>query len=473
MSGTSSRSVLALVVATSLLVAGCSGSPRRASEVALKPCTVGQVAARCGQVEVPEDRTHPAGRRIALRVVVVPAQAKEHLADPVFYLAGFGGAATDQVTWATSTFWRLNQTRDLVFVDQRGTGGSRRLTCTGLTEELGMPPDPATVRAAVDRCLASVRPKGDPRHDTTPAFVDDLDHVRQVLGYDRINLYGGSYGVSSGLAFLQRHGDRVRTAVLDSGSLLDVGLWEQTPVHAQQAFDRLAQRCRLDQVCSRSYDPAADLALVVARLRAGPVTVAGSHVDLRAFLSAVVDDYLATPEGVVRLPADLHAAARGDWAAMVAQHRRAAAPESAEVQLQTLTLRCSDAWAAMDADRVRAQRTPFAALMLAQAAWQNSLCAVWPHDPGASGSVTTSVPVVFLNGGVDPVDPPANVAAAVRTMPNAVMVAVPDGGHGNVQRDCFTSEASTFVQFGVRADPQRWTACVAMSEVPGFPRTAR
>jgi pimeloyl-ACP methyl ester carboxylesterase len=467
-----------------VLAAGCTGSPSRSSvpRVKLTPCTVGsQLAALCGTVQVPEDWGEPTSRKLSLRVVVVPARAQEHAPDPLVYLEGWGGAATERATWAASTFWRLNETRDLVFVDQRGTGGSRRQTCSGMTPQPGALVQPAVLRAAVERCLASVRPNGDPRHDTTPAAVDDVDRVRAALGYDRINLYGASYGVSSGLAYLQRHGDRVRTAVLDSGSLLDVRLWEQSGLHAQQAFDRLAQRCAADAGCGRAYRPAADLAAVVARLSAKPekATVSGVpqpvQVDVVAFLSSVVDDYLATPETVVLLPAALHAAARGDWSVMVRQHLKAQGSsrlgEEDVTQLQTLTIRCSDEWAAMDPARITAlaPTSPFTRLMLATASWQNALCAVWPHDTGASGTVSTSVPVVFLSGTVDPADPPANVAAARTTMPQSLLVVAPEIGHGVITRDCMTSEATTFVQFGVRPDAARWAACSAMLTLPSFP----
>lgn len=475
-----SMRVAAMTLAIALVAAGCSGGPSRevVKRVALKACTVGgQLAARCGTVEVPEDWKDPEGRKISLRVVVVPAQTSQRMTDPLVYLEGWGGAATERATWAASTFWRLNQTRDLVFVDQRGTGGSRRLTCTGLGENLAFASDPTGVRTAVDRCLASVRKAGDPRHDTTLAAVDDVDHVRQALGYDRINLYGGSYGVTAELAYLQRHGEHVRAAVLDSGSLLDVRLWEQSGLHSQQAFDRLVRRCARDARCAGAYRPAADLAAIVARLGARPehVAVPGSpavEVDVLSFLSAVIDDYLATPETTVQLPAALRAAARGDWRPMARRHVDAkGAGEDDVTQLQTLTIRCGDAWAAMDPARARAlaPTSAFTRLVVAHAEWQNALCAAWPHDAGASGTVSTSAPVVFLNGTVDPADPPANVAGARATMPQSLVVTAPDIGHGVITRDCITSEATTFLQLGQRPDAARWAACIAALTLPSFP----
>ena len=133
-----------------------------------------------------------------LQVVVLPATATTHPAAALFVLAGwngddlgFGGAVLDDMTWAAQAFRQLNQTMDLVFVEQRGTPGSELQTCPGLEDWLS---SPAAIQAAARRCLASV--SRDPRHDTTTSAVRDLGQVRQALGYHQVNLYGVSYGVT-------------------------------------------------------------------------------------------------------------------------------------------------------------------------------------------------------------------------------------------------------------------------------------
>lgn len=468
------RLFAALAAVVALVAAGCAGTgrpapgqPRLPPETGLSACSVQGLSARCGYVRVPQDWAHPAGAAMRLRVVVLPATAASRPAAPLFYLAGFGSPATApaNLAWAAQNFQQLNQTRDLVFADQRGTPGSWPQTCPGLTATR-----PAVLRAAVRRCLASV--KRDPRHDTTGAAARDLDRVRKALGYRMISLYGISYGVSLGLAYLQRYGAHVRTAVFDSGSLLDVPLWQLTPVHAQQAFDQLARRCAATVACNFRYRPAADLATVTARLRAHPArfTVTGPGgrpetvtVGLLTFLHIVIDYYLASADTAVLLPADLHALAHGQWAEVA--RKRVPAPmlstAAAPTQLQELTIRCGDTWAAMNPARIRAQsrRSAFSSLMAATAAWQQTLCAAWPHDPGVSGTVHAAVPVLFLNGTADPADPPANVAAAPRTMPGALIVSVPGGGHGVAGIGCVLAQVTAFIQAGVPASRAGWPAC--------------
>lgn len=434
---------------------------------------------------MPVDWAHPAGPGMPLRVVVLPATGTSRPAPPLFYLAGyngdsagFGDAVLNGLDWAASAFRQLNQTMDLVFIEQRGTAGSGLQTCPGL-QPASTVLDPAAIRAAARRCLASAR--RDPRHDTTTSAVRDVDQVRQALGYDTINIYGPSYGVTLGLAYLQRYGGHVRTAVLDSGSLLSVPLWQLSSLHYQQAFDRLVRQCAAAPACARSYRPAADLAAILARLHVHPVQVTlpgpgGSDqvvtITPVAFLS-FVSDYLGEAQTAAKLPAILHALAQGQWSQVVARLGLTTASLSGgPIALQAVTIECSDAWAAMNPATVSQQGpSAFAPLVIAQAERLRALCSAWPHDPGVSGTVRSPVPVVFLNGTADPADPPANVAAAAAAMPNALLVPVPGTGHWILANaagsSCLLAAATAFIQAGRPARPAPWNACArAMPREP-------
>jgi pimeloyl-ACP methyl ester carboxylesterase len=484
----------ALTAAVALAAVGCGGTspPPSASpspslpRTTLTACTVDGLAARCGKVWVPQDWAHPDGPAMPLQVVVLPATATGHPAAPLFYLAGyngdnagFGDAVLNGLTWAAQAFQQLNQTMDLVFVEQRGTSGSGLETCPGLQAT-----SPAAISAAVRRCLASA--SRDPRHDTTASAIRDLDQVRQALGYNQINIYGPSYGVTLGLAYLQRYGSYVRTAVLDSGSLLNVPLWQRGAVQDQQVFDQLAARCAATPACARSYHPAADLSAVLAHLNAHPVQVTlsgpgGQHQT--ATITALgalnfVEGYLGEAQTAVQLPALLHAAALGRWSQIVAGLGTTAADlaQPPPTALQAVTIECSDAWAAMNPATVSQQGpSVFTPATTADAARLQALCSAWPHDPGVSGTVRTTVPVVFLNGTADTADPPANVAGATATMPNALLVSVPGTGHFTLANaadpGCLLSATSAFIEAGRPASPQPWNACTRLlaQELVPFP----
>jgi len=473
----------ALITAVALVAAGCGGtspppaSPSSLPKTTLTACIVGGLPAQCGDVWVPQDWAHPDGPAMPLRVAVLPATGTDHPAAPLFYLAGwngddagFGDAVLNGMTWAEQNFQQLNQTMDLVFVEQRGTAGSGLQTCSGL-QSTSTTLDPAAISAALRRCLASA--SRDPRHDTTASAVRDLDQVRQALGYDKINIYGPSYGVTMGLAYLQRYSSHVRTAVLDSGSLLNVPLWQQGAVHDQQAFDQLASRCAATPACARSYHPAADLAATLAHLHAHPARVTlpgpgGQHqtVTITAvpFLS-LVSDYLGEAQTAVQLPAILHALALGQWSQVIARLGLTTADlPGGLTSLQDVTIQCSDAWAAMNPATVSEQGpSVFTPMVIAQAEQLHAWCSSWPHDPGVSGTVRSTVPVVFLNGTADTADPPANVAGATATMPNALLVSVPGTGHWTLanatQPGCLIAATTAFIQAGRPASPAAWNAC--------------
>ena len=473
MRGAAWRAVAVLaLVAASAGTAGCSGG---GPTISLGSCGVEgpDHPERCGTLEVPVDWAQPNGPRMSLQVVVVPAAGRDPAPDPLFYLAGFGGSAPANAQWPYDHLKTLEQRHDLVFVEQRGTGSTAE-TC-----DFPLPSvtDDAAYRDAVDTCLSSLA--RDPRHDTTPNAVKDLDLARQALGYEKVDLYGPSYGVSMGLAYLQAHPDRVRAAVLESGSLLSVRLWERGAVSAQHAFDDLVARCEADPACGPSHDPVSDLHTLVARLREQPVTVdlgsAGTQtITERAFLGGVVDGYLAQPSTAVLLPGDLAALVRGEWADVLTRRGLAAAAvagDSAPMQVQELTLRCSDEWARLDPAAVAGESdSDFAGLTVADAAWQQRLCALWPHDEGVSGAVATDVPVLFVNGTADPADPPANVADATATMPNATLLTVPGGGHGVID-GCLIPLVEQFVETTAAPDDAAWQGCLDSSAAwrPTFP----
>ena len=468
-----------------LVATGCGGtspaasaSPSSLPKTTMSACTVDGLAARCGNVWVPQDWARPAGPAMPLRVVVLPATAASHPAAPLFYLAGwngdaagFGDAVLNGMDWAAQTFAQLNQAMDLVFVEQRGTAGSGIETCPGL-QPASTTLDLAAISAAARRCLASA--SRDPRHDTTTSAVRDLDQVRQALGYDTINIYGPSYGVTLGLAYLQRYSSHVRTAVFDSGSLLNVPLWQQGAVHDQQVFDQLAARCAATPACARSYHPAADLAAIVARLTARPARVTlpgpgGQHRTLTITAVAAlsfVEDYLGEAQTAVQLPAILHALALGQWSQVIARLGLTTADltPAGPTAMQDVTIQCSDAWAAMNPATVGRQGpSVFAPVVTAQAELLQAWCSAWPHDPGVSGVVSSTVPVVFLNGTADTADPPANVAGATATMPKALLVSVPGTGHWTLNNatdpGCLLAATTAFIQAGQPASPAAWDAC--------------
>lgn len=428
----------------------------------MRNCRLNGMQALCGTLTVPENRADPTGRRIELRAAVIPTRSPDPRPDPVFLLAGGpGGAATESFAWAAGTFSSVN--RDFVLVDQRGTGGSNRLV---------VPPPPdfsglegaerdAAAQAWVEETLAAL--PGDPRFYTTSVAMDDLDAVRAALGYDQINLYGGSYGATAAQYYLRQYESRVRTAVLDGGTLLDVPVFERIAMNTQRALDLLFDRCAADAACNDAYPDLPDeFRTIVDRLAEETVTTSVVDpwsgepivIDPLSFASAVHEGLL-NAESSSRMPALLHAGFLGDWDTVAqagADASRGAASDR-DVLAMASVIRCSEAWARYDPDEVeRLGAGSFeleAQLVTARA--QADSCrftpaGIVPEDDAEP--VRSDVPVLLVLGDADPQDPPSNVSDAPVELPNSLTVVVPGQGHTVGHLGCMPSIVVDFIAAG-------------------------
>lgn len=472
---------LAGLVALMVAVSACGGGGSAQPQISLKACTISSnVQAVCGSLRVYEDRAAASGRQISLRIAVLKAQSDQRKPDPVFYLAGFGSGAVDLASLATTEMREVNRDRDIVLVDQRGTGGSNPLVCATPSpeEQLAIAADDVAFGTFVNDCLTNLA--GDPRLYTTPIATDDLDQARVALGYDKINLYGVSYGVSFGLAYLQRHGSHVRSAIFDSGSMLDYRLWEWSAPHAQQALDQLFDRCLNDTTCNETFpslkarftavqtrlaNAAATLTFTDPRSGAGDATITVAfNSKMFAWVVENLDAYTNT---AVLLPRLIDQAYKGDMVPIARQYFVMGAQPLSTV-VQTWVVACSDEWAQMDPTRVAqiGQGSYFLDVSLETARTQAKMCGLLPTLVGSAGKVATDAPVLFLNGTADPADPPENVASAKTTMPNSLSLAIEGAGHGIIDLGCVPTMAAAFYSLGsTRSLP---LACAKSVTLPRF-----
>ena len=313
------------------LLVGCTGTgtspaPSRAERTfalgaeAMLPCTSGGFPAACGTLQVPEDRGNPTGRVIPLDIVVIPAEGERPAADPVFFLAGGpGGAATESWANAPQVFPAIHQDRDIVLVDQRGTGGSNELLFPPAPDVSGLPRSDGWRKVERWAKGALEGLNGDIRYYTSAIAADDLDDVRVALGYDLIDLYGGSYGATLAQYYLRQHEAHVRAVVLDGGTLVDVPIVELMAARSQDALDRVFARCHSNAGCHASYpDPARDLRKALRRLSHPAKTDAvdygsGEHVVLTSdSLAGSLHDLLVTGQSG-EIPRLLHLTAEADY----------------------------------------------------------------------------------------------------------------------------------------------------------------
>lgn len=430
----------------------------------MTPCMAGGIAALCGTLRVAEDRSNPAGRQIDLDVAVIPAVAAIPKADPLFPIdGGPGGAATEDLGWTASIFRDIHDYRDIVLVDQRGTGGSNRLVAPDAPDVTGLSKaeQKARLDAWVKQVLADL--PGDPRFYTTSVAMDDLDDVRAALGYDQINLYGPSYGATAVQYYLRQHEDRVRTAILDGGTLLDVPIFELVAANSERALGILFDRCAADRACNRAFpDIRSEFDAVMKRVSKHPVTTTISHpwtgepivIDAPT-LAAAVHGALLEATALADLPRLVHAAYRDRWDEVAQAIALSAGPmSSATSQLvMSIVIRCSEAWARFDpTETARSGAGSYLRdVEVAVAEAQATACAYAPKGvvpPDDGQPARSDVPVLLVLGGADPQNPPANVADAPRELANSLTVVLPGHAHTVGHLGCMPSIIGAFVEAG-------------------------
>lgn len=476
------RSTL-LAAATLGLAAPLTGQTTPGLRV--EPCDVpGVGAARCGTLQVWENRAARTGRKIPIRFIVIPATGTA-TKDPIVPIAGGPGqAATDDAAGVADELKALRDTRDILLVDARGTGGSNKLGCAlygpSLDEYLGdfYPAD------RVRRCAAEWSRKAELGAYTTDNMADDLDELRAALGYERLNLYGISYGTRAALVYMRRHPQRVRASILHGVVPTDVRMPSHTAPDAQRAIDGIIGECEREPACNAAYPGLqAKLRQVVERLSRAPVEVTvldpktgePAKVTLSRNLFAEGLRYMTYGGSAASLvPAVIHQASRGDFGPAAEQAlfgRRFIVNEGSHGLYLSVT--CTEDLPFFEEE---------AAVREAQASFlgdyrvrnQKAACAAWPVRPvdrSFQEPVRSDAPVLALTGQWDPATPPAQGDQAIRTLPNGRHIVIPSAGHGFDgllgTKDCLTPLLVTFIR---TADAKGLDAsCVAAIRRPPFP----
>jgi pimeloyl-ACP methyl ester carboxylesterase len=441
--------------------------------------------ARCGIYQVFENRAAKKGRKIPLRVVVLPALGPDRLPDPVVFFAGGPGqsAVETGLGWVQGVA-SLRQRRDLLLVDLRGTGGPGFLGC----------PEVQDLRDGIQELVDGFIPAGKLRacrerlektHDltqyTSDNAIDDVDEVRAALGYPRVNVMGGSYGTRSVLVYLRRHPDRVRTAVLDRA----VPTYARGPLFfartTQKAQDGLVAECAADPACAQAFPRLGEeIGAVLAQAGREPVRVQLTDVKTgkpyevrlsRIGVAQILRFMLYSPAQAAEIPLRVHRAAEGDWKPLA---------EMAGPMVQSMVelyngygfgVLCSE-----DVPFIREEEIPAAVAGTSVGDFrvrkQQATCAGWKAAKIPRSflePVASDVPSLILAGELDPAAPPADGEEIGRGLRHSKYVLIPGAGHSNngfKGRECVEGLIAKLVEEGSadRLDG----SCVARMERPAF-----
>lgn len=455
--------------ASSLLAAlgSCMAFQAGAAALKLEDCRLeseiagGSVAARCGWLSVPENREQPAGKQVRLHVAVIPSLRLEPAGDPLFVLSGGPGqAASDFYISIAPALGRVRRDRDIVVLDQRGTGRSNRLDCTFPDESDITFSDPQQLSELTRSCLAKL--PGDPRYYTTSVAVRDLDDVRAALGYEKLDLYGVSYGTRVAQHYMRRYPTRVRVAILDGVVPPQLALGPDVALDAQAAIDSAFARCESNTDCKRVFPAiAATFASLRARLEAQPVTLAipdplsaePTQTQLGApELSAAVRLLSYSDETVSTLPLLIHEADAGQPQALAAQYLMI--KRSLDTQIANgmhFAVVCSE-------DAPRWNENPISQSALAKTyigetfmTAMRSICEQWPRGPvdeEFSKPLSSAIPTLVLSGGNDPVTPARYGEQILPGLSKSRHLVLDGQGHGQIGVGCMPRVIADFIAAG-------------------------
>lgn len=447
------------------------------------PCQIGMpdtafhMQAKCTSLAVPEDRANPDGKQINLHIAVLSARAGKPAADALFFIAGGPGqASTEAFVTEAAAFDRIRADRDIVLVDQRGTGGSNRLDCPASTDTDDIPNDAVIARLA-KTCLAQL--KGNPRFYTTTVAVRDLDTVRAALGYRQIDLYGISYGTRVALEYLRKFPSHVRSVILDGVVPADWNVGADVSLDAQQALDGIFVRCARQQRCQHAFPNLKnEFALLERNLKLRPASLRLRDPVNAMPINGVLDwNKVAvairlmsySSDTAALLPLLIHQAAIAqDYTPLMAQALifTNSVNEGIAEGMNAAVLCTEDVpFYAQDTEARRAAESylggkPVQALIKS--------CAAWPRgvmQPDFKRPVVSDKPVLLISGEDDPITPPANAAHAAKTLSGSLSLVVPGQGHGNAMRGCVPRLMAQFVAAASPKDLD--THCV--SAIRAFP----
>jgi len=473
-----SRAVAARTVLALLVTAVTCADSRR--PIALGACDIAGVAGggRCGTFEVYENRSARAGRKIGLKVVVLPALHSPAAADPIFWLEGGpGGAATAAIGPVSQKYFaRLHQDRDLVFVDQRGTGGSGPLTCGDIGEDpanLDRYFGPLFPLPEIRACREALAAHADLATYTTSNAMEDLDEVRDALGYRQINLAGASYGTLAALVYLRQHPDRVRAAFLVGVAGPDFRLPLPFARAAEHALDGLFADCAADRACHDAFpDLPREFASVLARFGGGPLGVTMTDPATKRprtvtlFRESYVEHLrllLYSTFSARFVPLVVHQAFLGDFLPFQAVASRYNLGGLARGLYFSVT--CSESIPFISEQDIAETRDTFLGDRRIRA--HLAACGEWVRGsvpPGFAEPVRSDAPVVLFSGEVDGATPPWEAAAAVRVLTNGRQIVAPHTGH-QIDSPCTTDLMQAFI-----ANPAAPldAACAAAAHRPPF-----
>jgi pimeloyl-ACP methyl ester carboxylesterase len=463
--GSTLEHFLRLAALLALLAAGFAGAAGdHAAGWQLEDCRISagpgypSMKARCGTLTRPLDPAAPGGTTIELAVAVVPALTLEPQPTPLVPIAGGPGQSSIEFYAAyTGAFEEIRRTRDIVLLDQRGTGQSAPLDCGLDSELLGGEQSPERAAEEARECLDELQ--HDPRFFTTSVAVTDLEALRNALGVPAFNLYGISYGTRVAQHYSRQYPEAVRTVILDGVVPPQIALGPAIAIEAQRALDAIFARCAKSEPCAAAFPGIGqEFELLKSRLAADPVMVdvpdpASGERQRFAFgnteLAGALRILSYHPNTVALMPLLIHEAFGDNYRPIAAQYLMSARSlaEALSLGMHNAVV-CTEDAPFFQGENVSREELESTYIGPLQQDALDAMCGVWPRgvlDDNLRMPLDTGKPVLLLSGDADPITPPRFAELAAINMTNSKLIVGVDQGHGQLTRTCIPRIMAEFV----------------------------
>jgi len=413
----------------------------------------------CGYAIVPEDRTGDPADTIRLAVAVFHSTNPNPAPDPVVFLQG--GPGGEAVKLSADAFGVLVapfiSTRDYIAFDQRGTGLSEpALNCDELDKvyrhdiygNLDDSVRELAYQNAFLSCSGLLKAQGVKLSAfNTVESAADLKDIVTLLGYEKVNLYGISYGTRLALVTMRNHPQIVRSATLDSVVPVESNLILEYPNSARYSLGKLFETCKADADCNQAYpNLEADFWELTRKLDARPITLTTSAYPMGSVTETVDGSYLlSVATGLAKnsylintAPQTISRVGGGDLTTLIAaQYSLPYAFEGINPGLY-ISMMCREHILSTTAETLRTASEQVGVDNFIWRPYYSNFekmfgaCQSWGATGpvlGENDAVTSDIPTLVLEGAYDPATPPQFGKQVAERLPNSFYYEFPNQGH--------------------------------------------
>ncbi|MCS6940211.1 MAG: alpha/beta hydrolase [Roseiflexus sp.] len=447
----------------------------------------------CGWLRVPERHARPEGPAIRLAVAIIRSRASDRKPDPLVMLQGGPGGSTidayTKILFGPGNRLREMIDRDIVLFDQRGTLYSEpSLVCQEqwelvertIEQQLTYEESDRLSLEAATACRRRLAAEGiDLSAFNSIENAADVAALARALGYEKINLYGVSYGTLLAQHVMRNHPDILRSVVLDAVVPTSVNYLIEAPRAKDRAFTELFNACAADAGCRAAY-PNLEQSLIttIERLNREPARVPITDDKTGKTYNAVLDgdsfasfifQIMYSTSFIPAIPRIIDDATRNDFRVLGQVLPIIVFDRTLSLGMHYAVICAEDADFSPDDAPLEGLR-PFVALD-GQRSLEGYLerCNVWQVgqlDPVVDAPVSSDIPTLVLSGRFDPITPPEFGDVVARTLSRAYVYTFPDTGHAAVgASECANTMLKAFLDDPLQPPD---SSCIAESAGPRF-----